>query len=181
MTNIKVSDVINEVDNAISKSVSKSAGKEVKSPEKMWSEISEKHTLHMFFFVIVLPIILLMISYFIITNFTILPDSSNSYLFFILLSLSGIFSLSSAFHWNKKIKDSRANTFKLYENKVEISAETLDIVYDRLSLLVKIERKYDLNVGELTKIKNRFYETMYLMREHQDISFLNPKDIVSNY
>lgn len=87
-------------------------------------------------------------------------------------------SACSLFLQLKRTKKLRNTLSENMQKRVDISKKVLDIMYDRISLLVNIERKYDLNIEELDKIRNRFYKTIVLTRKHDDIDFLNPQNII---
>lgn len=165
-----VSDVLSVVDDAIYNATDGQGT----SVQRIRSKSFESHNLKSMLFIAGLPLVIFFSSILLLKNVASL--STNAVLFgggFLTLVIS-VFSLFVQLGKSEKLRNKLDDTM---QNKVDISAEVLDIMYDRLSLLVTIERKYDLTVKELDNIRNRFYKTMILMRNHEDIKFLNPENI----
>lgn len=165
-----VSDVLYKVDDAIYNATDGQGT----SVHAICSKSFESHNLKSMLFIAGLPLFVFFSTVLLLKNVASL--STNVVLFggsFLAVVIS-VFSLFVHLGKSEKLRNRLDDTM---QNKVDISTEVLDIMYDRLSLLVTIERKYDLTIKELDNIRNRFYKTMILMRNHEDIKFLNPENI----
>jgi hypothetical protein len=78
-----------------------------------------------------------------------------------------------------KSRKLRNKYLKIIQTPVEIDSRILSIVYDRLEILVTIERKENINIEELCAIRHRYYKILQMMKELDDIDFLNPSEKTS--
>lgn len=168
-----VSEVLSKVDNAIYNTT----GGLGYNASGIYNKSFESHHIRSMLLIALLP----MASFFI---FVILLKSTLELSGQYLILGGGLFailvSFCSLFFQLKRGKKLKSTLSENMQKKVDISEQVLDIMYDRISLLVDIERKYDVNIEELDKIRNRFYKTMVLTRKHDDIDFLNPQNIIHN-
>ena len=65
---------------------------------------------------------------------------------------------------------------KILDKKVDISNETLNVIYNKIEENIDIEPKYVLSIRELDTLRECFFDRMPINVENKKLAFLNPKN-----
>jgi hypothetical protein len=83
------------------------------------------------------------------------------------------FTTFTTFSIIKKKTDKAMNS--VFENKVVISENILNTIYEKIELFSNIDRKYNLNVKELDELRNFLYKIVSSEEQKERVYFLNPQ------